>query len=98
MSKQTDSTAMYYEGMRINAHTHYAKMVKQTGNYNSLIRDAIDFYCDYHKLSKLQMIIKAIQFKRKRIIPFLVDEKPITNNFNENLQAYCRNINDKQSN
>jgi hypothetical protein len=94
MSKQTDLTAMYYEGRRINAHMHYSKMVIQTGNSNSLIRDAIDFYCDYHKLSKLQMIIKAIQFKRKRITPPLADNRPITNNFNENLQAYCRSINE----
>jgi hypothetical protein len=26
MSKQTDWTAKYYEGMRINAHQHYTKM------------------------------------------------------------------------
>jgi hypothetical protein len=95
MSKQqTDLTAMYYEGMRINAHKHYSKMVMQTGNSHSLIHEAIDFYFDYHKLSKLQMIMKAIQFKRKRIYQPLVYEIPITNNFNENLQAYCRSINE----
>lgn len=98
MSKQTDLAAMYYEGRRINAHMHYSKMIMQTGNSNSLIPDAIDFYCDYHKLSKLQMIIKAIQFKRKRFYIPIQYATPITNNFNENLQAYCRSINDKQSN
>jgi hypothetical protein len=93
MSKHTDLTAMYYEGKRINAHMHYSKMIMLTGNCNSLIRDAIDFYCDYHKLSKLQMIIKAIQIKRKRITPPLVDNRSISNNFNENLQAYIKDIN-----
>jgi hypothetical protein len=88
MSKQTDWTAKYYEGMRINAHHHYTKMVEQTGNSHSLIRTAIDFYCEYYKLSKFQRIIQAIQFKRKRLYPPLVDESPITNNFNQNLQAY----------
>jgi hypothetical protein len=94
MSKQqTDLTAMYYEGMRINAHKHYSKMVMQTGNSHSLIHKAIDFYCDYQKLSKLEMIIKAIKFKRKRINPTLVDNRSISNNFNENLQAYIKDIN-----
>jgi putative IMPACT (imprinted ancient) family translation regulator len=88
MSKQTDWTAKYYEGMRINAHQHYAKMVEQTGNYMSVIHTAIDFYCEYQKLSKFQRIIQAIQFKRKRFNPPSVDETPITNNFNQNLQAY----------
>ena len=88
MSKQTDWTAKYYEGMRINAHQHYAKMVEQTGNSLSLIRTAIDFYCEYQKLSRLQRIIKAIQFKRKRFYIPIQYATPITNNFNENLQAY----------
>jgi hypothetical protein len=89
MSKQqTDLTAMYYEGMRINAHKHYSKMVIQTGNSHSLIHEAIDFYCEYQKLSRLQRIIQAIQFKRKRFNPPLIDETPISNNFNQNLQAY----------
>jgi capsule polysaccharide export protein KpsC/LpsZ len=90
MSKQTDWTAKYFEDMRINAQQHYSKMVEQTGSSLSLIRNAIDFYFEYQKLSKLERIIQAIQFKRKRFNRPSVNETPITNNFNQNLQAYIR--------